>query len=64
MPPRDALAAGCLICHHTHIAVVAVFVPDGGGERVPYAVCTRCWTAFSPTVLAGLVEQLLTEPAP
>ena len=60
----DALAAGCLICHHPQVAVAALYVPAGGGAAVPYSLCRTCWQAFSPTVLAGLVEQMLTERAP
>jgi hypothetical protein len=60
----DALPSGCLICRNTHLAVVAVFQPDGRASGIPYAICTRCWDAFSPPVIAGLVEQLLTERTP
>ena len=61
----DAAAADhCLICHRSPVAVVALYVPDGGGPSIPYAVCATCWRAFSPPVLAGLAEQLLTERTP
>jgi hypothetical protein len=55
----SAPPSGCVICHHTVIAVLALFVPAAGGPPVPYVVCHRCIAAFSPDVLAGMVEQFL-----
>ena len=64
MKPLDALPSGCLICRNLHLAVVAVYRPDGGTSGIPYAICSTCWITFSPPVIAGLVEQLLAERAP